>query len=81
MMRTVRPGPTAHRAPAGVRRSRENLYLFADGQLIASRWTERGKPNPFYAIGNTVYDVIAVEEIVEADGRTAYHVQVVARRR
>jgi hypothetical protein len=79
MLRTARHLPV-HATTTPIKQSRKNVHLFARGKLVADRWTERDRPNPYYAIGRVVYDVKSFTKVTDSNGAPAFNVTVTVRR-
>jgi hypothetical protein len=60
-------------------RHRVVVRLFAEEVLIATRWTERGRPERYYAVDGSVYDVSNFLAVRETDGSQGFDVTLVAR--
>jgi hypothetical protein len=63
-----------------VTRRRLIVRLFFEELLIATRWTERGRPESYYAIGPAVYDVGTFVVVHGSDGAEGFDVTLVQRR-
>lgn len=57
MLRTPRHPPLHAVTTTAIRQPRKGVHLFSRGHLIANRWTELDRLNPYYAIGREVYRV------------------------
>jgi hypothetical protein len=76
-VRTAARPASGHKTPP--KRSRQSVNLFIGGKLVATRWTERDRPHPFYVIDHVTYEVIKVVRTVDTSGHPAFDVDVAAR--
>ena len=61
-------------------RRRIAVRLFAGDVLIATRWTERTRPEHYYAVGPRIYDVVTYRPVADTDGREGFDVTLEERR-
>lgn len=77
-LRTAARQPSrGHEAPA--RRTRQSVNLFDCGTLVAQRWTERGRPHPYYVVHDVIYDVTSFARTTDSNSRPVFDAQVTAR--